>query len=500
VRKIFGKIFGIMAIYHFSAQAFSRAKGRSATGAAAYRAGIVLVDERTGLKHDFTRKAGVLHAEVLAPAGAPAWALGRAELWNRVEIGEKRKDAQVAREINIALPSELNEQQRLDLIREFVESTFVSAGMVADLCIHAPGRKDNAKNHHAHVMLTMRRLEGDAFGPKERSWNTPELLEQWRKKWAEAANAALEKAGFSERIDHRSHAARGIDTFPGQHLGPAVSGILSRGEQSDVLDKIEGERAAHEAAQLAAQIAIAQAEGSAAAAELAAALAEEAAWAEAAQVLADAAADQQARQERAEAERVAAVQADADAAAARAEEERRRLAQELAEVRARHVAAEQALAKAIRAEGRAGRRVDALHPGWSDALDAKRQAGTSLLKKAQALPKMSAWTRAIDLYESAVEGLKSAQAAVQQASQAVARAWAQVLGLDPVERGRQASAQAAQMEAQAQREREQREALAKRQAERFKGVDDYRRGPDRPKDAPLYEHSRQSDQDRERGG
>jgi ATP-dependent exoDNAse (exonuclease V) alpha subunit len=455
----------------------------------------MIMDERTGRLHDFTRKRGVVHAEILAAAGSPSWVLDRSELWNRVELTEKRKDSQLCREINVALPHELNKQQRLELIRDFVERTFVSAGMVADLCLHAPNKGDDPRNHHAHIMLTMRMVDGDGFGPKERNWNAVELLEQWREKWADAANAALEKAGHDARIDHRSHADRGIDTFPGQHRGPAVSGILARGGHSDVAERMEGERAAHEAAQLAAQIAIAQAQAGAAAAELAAAEAEEAAWADAAQAIADAAAaaaDQQARQQRAEAERVAA--------AANAAEERRKHAQELADARQRHAAAAQVLAQAVKAEGRAGQLVDDLRPEWSDALDEQRIAGTSLLKTALAVPKMGAWTRAIQLYEDAVDALKSAQAAVQRARQVVAQAWSQVLGLDPVERGRQAPAQAAQMEAQAQREREQREALAKRQAERFKGVDDYRRGPDRPKDAPLYEHSRQSDQDRERGG
>jgi hypothetical protein len=490
-----------MAIYHFSAQTIGRAAGSSATGAAAYRAGECLIDERTGVKHDFTRKSGVMYSEILAPSDAPSWTQNRSDLWNRVEKMEKRKDSQLAREINIALPAELDETQRLELIREYVNQNFVRCGMVVDLCLHAPSRTENNRNFHAHIMLTMRRLEGDGFGPKERSWNAVELLESWRKKWADAANSALEKAGFEDRIDHRSHADRGIEEMPGQHHGPAVSGLLSRGEQSEVAERIAGERAAHEAAQLAAQIAIAQAEGSAAAAELAAALAETAAWAEAAQVLANAAADQQARQERAEVERVAAVQAGADAAEAKAEEERRKLAAALALVRKRHTASEQALAKAVRAEAAAEASADALRPARDAAHDGQRQAGASIFKSTQAAFKLPGWLRAIDAYDRARTVLKSAQAAVQTARQAVAQAWATVIGLDPMERERQAAAQAAQAEVLRQAERERQDALAKRQAERFTKPG---QRPDRPKEQPLYEHSRELDrdksQDRERGG
>jgi hypothetical protein len=484
-----------MAIFHFSAQTIGRSNGRSATGAAAYRAGEQIVEQATGEVHDYTRKQGVLHSEILGPEGAPAWALDRSGLWNAVEKIEKRKDSQLCREINVALPAELDEAQRLELIREYVKQSFVRCGMVADLCLHAPSRTENNRNFHAHIMLTMRRLEGDGFGPKERSWNAVELLESWRKKWADTANSALEKAGFEDRIDHRSHADRGIEEMPGQHHGPAVSGILARGEHSDVVERQDGERAAREMAQLEAQITIARAQASAAVEELAAAQAE-----------ADAA-DAQARKERdaAQALAVAAAKAKAQAKAeAEAEAEAEVVAREqaaaaeraqaLTQARAQHAAAQKDLAKAVYTEAQAEAEVDARRPAWADAVDGQRRAGTSLFATIQAAPKILGWTRAIEAYGNAMAALKSAQAAVQRVRQVVAGLWAQVLQLDPLERDRQTAAQAAQMEVRAQAQREEMEARAKREAERFTKLG---QRPDRTVQKPLYEHSRQTDQDKD---
>ncbi len=218
-----------MAIYHLSAQVISRSTGRSSVAASAYRAGLKLVDERTGEVHDYSRKRGIEHREILAPAGAPAWATNRSALWNAVEAIEKRKDAQVAREIDIALPAELDAAQRLDLVRQFVQSEFVARGMVADLCIHKPGRKGDDRNHHAHIMLTMRSIAGDGFGQKVREWNDKSLLQSWREGWEQHANAALERAGIGGRIDHRTLDAQGIERVPQIHIGPRVAQMEARG-------------------------------------------------------------------------------------------------------------------------------------------------------------------------------------------------------------------------------------------------------------------------------
>lgn len=215
-----------MAIYHFSAQVISRSAGRSATASAAYRSGGVIRDEREDTVFDYTRKGGVDReaSEILAPEGAPAWATDREALWNRVEASERRKDAQVAREIDLALPLELNPSERHELVRGFVKASFVDLGMVADINHHEP-----KKNPHAHIMLTMRPLEGDGFGKKERAWNDKALLESWREGWAAAVNQALEQANQRARVDHRSLVAQGLLREPQQHVGPAVWALAKKG-------------------------------------------------------------------------------------------------------------------------------------------------------------------------------------------------------------------------------------------------------------------------------
>jgi len=164
-------------------------------------------DERTGLVHDYTRKAGVVETMMLLPEGAPAWASDPAQLWNRVEAGEKRKDAQTAREINIALPVELDAEQRKALVVEYCRDQFTSQGMVADVSFHDADQN----NPHVHIMLTMRRFDGDGFGPKAREWNEKQTLEQWRGQWAEHTNRALEQAGQEARIDHRTLEAQAVN-------------------------------------------------------------------------------------------------------------------------------------------------------------------------------------------------------------------------------------------------------------------------------------------------
>lgn len=193
-----------MAIYHLSAKVIGRKGGRSCVAAAAYRAGGRLRDERQGIEHDYSRKGGVVHAEVLAPENAPDWMRDRARLWNAVEAVEQRKDAQLAREIEVALPRELVRGERLELLRGFVQREFVDRGMIADVVVHEGKARDGHRQPHAHVMLTMRELTGEGFGKKDRSWNAPDLLMGWREAWARDANTALERAGRSERIDHRS--------------------------------------------------------------------------------------------------------------------------------------------------------------------------------------------------------------------------------------------------------------------------------------------------------
>ena len=204
-----------VAIYHLHAKMVKRSEGRSAVGAAAYRSGSRLTDERTGYIYDYTDKPGVEHTEIIAPEGAAAWVYDRTTLWNTVEHAERRKDAQVAREIEIALPVELSKDQQVELMRDFVRRTFVSKGMVADFAIH----RDNPENPHAHLLLTTRSLTETGFGLKQRDWNAKTELLAWRGEWAGMANEHLARAGLDIRIDERTLEAQGIDLVPGRKIG-----------------------------------------------------------------------------------------------------------------------------------------------------------------------------------------------------------------------------------------------------------------------------------------
>ncbi len=207
------------------AQVISRSAGRSAIAAAAYRAGERLRDERTGQMHDYSRKAYVEHREIMIPDNAPAWMRDRAALWSGVEAAEKRKDAQLAREVHFALPRELDSAGRIELIRDFCQREFVTRGMIADVAIHNPTARDGGEQPHAHVMLTTRVLTGEGFGGKDREWNDKALYQGWRERWADHANRSLERIGAGKRIDHRSFAERGIDREPEPKLGPKAARI-----------------------------------------------------------------------------------------------------------------------------------------------------------------------------------------------------------------------------------------------------------------------------------
>ncbi|CRL14578.1 DNA strand transferase [Phaeobacter italicus] len=188
----------------------SRSQGRSATAAIAYRVAERIEDRRTGLTFDYAARGGVDHTEILAPDHAPDWVRDRSELWNRVEESETRKNSQVAREVRVALPAELTHAQRVELVRAFAQEQFVGRGMIADIALHAPGRDGDDRNHHAHILLTTREIgpegsvPGGGFTTKNRDWNKVEVLEGWREAWARDSNAALERAGIEDRVDHRT--------------------------------------------------------------------------------------------------------------------------------------------------------------------------------------------------------------------------------------------------------------------------------------------------------
>jgi hypothetical protein len=197
-----------MAIYHLRATMISRSQGRSATAASAYRVAERIEDRRTGLTFDYAARGGVDHTEILAPEHAPDWVRDRSELWNRVEESETRKNSQVAREVRVALPDELTHAERVALVRDYAQAQFVDRGMVADIALHAPGRAGDERNHHAHILLTTREVDAEGFTTKNRDWNKVEVLEGWREAWARDSNAALERAGIEDRVDHRTLVAQ----------------------------------------------------------------------------------------------------------------------------------------------------------------------------------------------------------------------------------------------------------------------------------------------------
>ena len=242
-----------IAIYHCSIKIVSRGKGKSAVAAAAYRSGEKLTNEWDGLTHDYTKKGGVVHSEILLPAHAPPAFSDRSTLWNSVELSEKSNNAQLAREVEIALPVELSREEQTRLVREYCFSQFVSKGMIADFNLHDTG----GGNPHAHILLTMRPLdEKGAWLPKSKKeyvldengerirlpsgryktrkvdlvdWNNRENAEVWRRAWADLANEFLERNDCPERIDHRSYERQGIEQIPTVHVGVSATQMEKKG-------------------------------------------------------------------------------------------------------------------------------------------------------------------------------------------------------------------------------------------------------------------------------
>ena len=248
-----------MAIYHLSMKPISRGSGRSAVAAAAYRATDRLENMRDGMTHDFTRRSGVDYAEIVLPGdtvgadGAvvrgdgPEWTRDRSALWNAAEAAEKRKDARVAREIEVALPHELSAEQRLALTREFSQALAKQYGVAVDFAIHSPHGHTDIRNHHAHILMTTRKVGlGRSVGPdglgdkselelenrKLAALGLPTSHEQLRDiriGWEQRSNAHLARAGLELRIDHRSHQECGLEIEPTQHVGVHATQMERRG-------------------------------------------------------------------------------------------------------------------------------------------------------------------------------------------------------------------------------------------------------------------------------
>jgi ATP-dependent exoDNAse (exonuclease V) alpha subunit len=238
-----------MAIYHLSVKAISRSAGRSSTAAAAYRAGCEIADKRTGEIHDYTRKGGIASTDLVLPDDAPEWAADRSALWNAAEAAERRKDACVAREFEVALPDELSPDERRRLAVDFAKEMANAEGCAVDVSIHAPGKEGDSRNHHAHILRTTRKVgpEGltDKLDTEKAGRNRAADLDAVRTRWAVLTNERLRENGIAARVDHRSLEVQKIDREPTKHLGPAASGYERRtGQPSD--KRIQQEREAVE--------------------------------------------------------------------------------------------------------------------------------------------------------------------------------------------------------------------------------------------------------------
>ncbi len=222
-----------MASFHLAVKTVGRSAGRSATAAAAYRAGVEIADERTGIVHDYTRKQGIEHREIVAPADAPDWVRDRAALWNAAEQAETRKNSTVAREYEIALPAELSADERRTLALGLAREISERHGVAVDVAIHAPGRQGDQRNHHAHLLTTTRRIGAEGLGEKTRELDqkTSGEVERWRGRFAEMQNAALERAQSHERVDHRSYQRQGREQEATVHMGPNVVAMERRAER-----------------------------------------------------------------------------------------------------------------------------------------------------------------------------------------------------------------------------------------------------------------------------
>jgi ATP-dependent exoDNAse (exonuclease V) alpha subunit len=267
-------------MYHLSVKPISRASGRSVTAAAAYRAGAEVIDQRTGEVHDYTRKRDVEFTEIVLPAGAPAWATDRSDLWSAAELAEKRKDARVGREYEVVIPRDLTREQGIALVRALALDLSERYGVAVEFSVHRDdprtwdGTDKGFEGYHAHVLTSTRQLGADGFGQKA----TPELsdterrkqglgngaaeIERVREGWERLANQHLAQAGADQRIDRRSLEDQGLEREPTQHLGPTVTALERRGLKTDLGDVnrrmeaafAQGERARRDLTELQPQV------------------------------------------------------------------------------------------------------------------------------------------------------------------------------------------------------------------------------------------------------
>ncbi|HHH1612170.1 TPA: MobQ family relaxase [Yersinia enterocolitica] len=190
-----------MAIFHLEFKIVKRSEGMSSCRKAAYHNRSRITDDRTGNTYDFSHRSDLFHHQILAPVSAPAYIIeSSTALWNEVERVERQKDGQTARYFDVAIPTEISNEDKIKLVVEYCQKNFVDKGMIADIAFHDL----DGNNPHAHVMLTLKPISADGFGKKERSWNDKKNVILWRESWSVIANRYLTDAGSNERIDHRS--------------------------------------------------------------------------------------------------------------------------------------------------------------------------------------------------------------------------------------------------------------------------------------------------------
>jgi ATP-dependent exoDNAse (exonuclease V) alpha subunit len=257
-----------VAVYFLNLKTFGRSNGSSAVSAAAYRAGERIRDERTGKTYDHTDRQDVLHKEIMLPSRFAAddvsWAKDRSNLWNTAEGAEDRKNARVAREYLVALPSELSPDARISLVAAFSRELVERYRFALDIAIHAPRNfpGSDPRNFHAHLLATTREATLEGLGVKTTlEWNDAKRRETGlgpaigellhvRERWAVAANSALEHAQVSARIDHRTLHAQGVDREPGPRIPRAAFEMERHGYYSVVAERIRAEHQARVEARL----------------------------------------------------------------------------------------------------------------------------------------------------------------------------------------------------------------------------------------------------------
>jgi hypothetical protein len=223
-----------MAIFSYTEGFIKRSLGMSALAAAAYISRSSLLNYVTGSRSDFRFKGGLLHSEILVPSGSPEWVFKMAQdrevFWSSIEDIEKRKDSQLAFNMTVALPHELDLAPLIELMRLFLAENYLRKGLVVDFAIHSPSDKGDKKNIHAHALSTTRQIDAHTFGRKiTRTWYSREQLKERRLNWANCTNLYLERNGLDIRLDSRSYKDRGIDKVPTKHLGAKIMGLERRG-------------------------------------------------------------------------------------------------------------------------------------------------------------------------------------------------------------------------------------------------------------------------------